>query len=93
MKNSLAVLENVKALNLTDVADQGPYRPTDSDGLREVFTHMWSRLNQAAFMAEMLALHEPGSDGAKQTLAALQQVANVSEAYSHMQKLLGTTHH
>ncbi len=92
---SVALIElKVKSpLELDTVTDHGPYRPTDADGLRQVFEHLWSRLNQVQFMGEMLALHEPGSDGFKSTLAALQQVADVGAAYEHMQKLLGTRHH
>jgi len=70
---------------------RGPYVPDPSDSLKDVFEHLWTRLNEAEFIASALALQEPGTKAFDENLSALRQVANVSSAYSHMRHLLHGT--
>jgi hypothetical protein len=78
----------VNANGEVELSDAEPYRPEAGDGLRQVFVHLWSRLNEAQFLAEMLAKLDPDSDAYRRNLAALVHVANVQAAYGHMQRLI-----
>ena len=88
MASKILAAEVLQQVNELKQSAWGPYVPDSSDGLKEVFDHLWSRLNEAHSMADVLSRHEPGSDGFVATLAALQHVANVSNAHTHIQSLL-----
>jgi hypothetical protein len=88
MANTILAAQVLQQVNELKKAPWGPYTPDSSDGLKEVFEHLWSRLNEVHSMADALSRHEPGSEVFNSTLAALQHVANVSKAYAHMQILL-----
>jgi|APMI01.1.fsa_nt_gi hypothetical protein len=81
--------EIVAAAAAQDIDDsklsgRGPYIPDSAEGLQEVFIHLWTRLNEANFIARAIGLYEPGSDAHAVALSALEQVTNVDLAYSHM---------
>lgn len=88
MASQIIAVQGQQQVEEPKFSGRGPYIPDSTEGLRDVFTHLWSRLNEANFIAQALEQHEPGSEGFRQALAALKHVANVDKAHSHMQGLL-----
>lgn len=58
-------------------------------GLRDMFLHLWTALNEVSWRADMVVHRdEPYSAETRQTLENIAHIANVDQVYRSMHKLL-----
>ena len=88
MATGIVAVQNEQQIDPSKLSGRGPYIPDSAEGLKDVFTHLWSRLEEVNFIVQMLEMHELGSEGYYSTLNALKQVSDVKRAHAHMQSLL-----